>query len=116
MTDHGPVHPHPIANELTDDPTLVKAPPDQPPVDDLSMGRGGRRLLKLGAVALGVALLAGLVVGFVGFRDRPELLLAGALALAIYGIVLAAPTLLAGGTKVVQDEAVRESAETPPRP
>lgn len=110
MTDQGPVQPHPLANELTDDPTLVKAAPDQPLADDPSMGRGGRRLLKLGAVAVGVALFAGLVVGIVGFRDRPELILAGALALAIYGIVLAAPTLLAGGTKVVQDEAVREGA------
>lgn len=113
--DPGPsTHPHPLANELTDDPSLVELPGADPRTDResaaIGSNRGGKRAIGWGAVIAGVVMLLALIICALVFRAQRELIVVGAFALAAYGLLLAAPVLLAAGTKVMQDEATRETA------
>jgi len=112
----GAIHPHPLANELTDDASVVELPGADPRTDHeaaaVGANRGGKRAMRWGAVIGGVVLLVALIVCALLFRNQRELIVVGAFALTAYGLLLAAPMLLALGTKVVQDESTRETAGT----
>src|SRR5262245_29835740 len=101
-----PLHPHPLANELTRDPLRRRRRAERIREDE-GVGAGPRRVLRLVLLIIGVfALLAVCVAAFL-FKEHRQILIVGAFVVFTYMIVVASPVLFASATKVAQDEAVR---------
>jgi hypothetical protein len=105
-TPQPPVRPHPLSNDLTEEPMQISALEASADAES-ALPRGEKRVLGRVAMFVGAIAVVAIIVAAIMF-PRPELWAIGAVFMLLYGILLISPVILADSTKVAQDETVRE--------
>jgi hypothetical protein len=102
------VIPHPLANELIDESDLVPDVEAATPPDERHLApQTDRRVGRMIWLAAALAIVAGVIVAAIFFRSLGTLWFAAGFA-AAYAVFVLAPILLAIGTRITQDEEIKE--------
>lgn len=102
-----PARPHPISNDLTHEQLSAPVSREERRIErDAAVPRKERRVLGHLGMFIGGAVLLGIIVAAFLY-PRPEMFFVGVVFVVAYGLMLAAPVILADTTKVAQDESVR---------
>ncbi len=109
----GPIHPHQLSNDLTTE-TLRGRTPAQQRAAESGIGATSRHVMMVVGGLVLVLVAAGLIGTAALLGERGYLVAIGAVVAVVGAIVMAAPILLAAGTKVAQDEAVRDVKTSDP--
>jgi len=108
------VHPHPLSNDMTEETLPGRGDREQIGAKS-GVGATPRRLV----VVIGGIVLCLIAVGLIGsaamLGERWQLVALGAIIAIAAVIIMSMPILLGAGTKVVQDEAVREAKTMAPK-
>lgn len=104
----GPIHPHPLSNDMTTD-RLPARPPVEAEGEREGVGAAPKSVAKMTTIIIAVFAAAALIACAIIFSERRELMVVGAGVFMLYLVFIGAPILLAAGTKVAQDEAVRDT-------
>lgn len=103
----GPIHPHELSNDLTEE-SLPTRTPEEEIAAKSGIGAKPRRLIIVVGGLVLCLVAAGLLGSAVFVGERGYVVVLGAIIAVVGVIIMAMPVLLAAGTKVAQDETVRD--------